>query len=171
MTELIPQAAGQRRKEVQTSAGPDFPISAYASSSAANNPQKNLRICGLKIVVYPEPKLSVWWLLAALSVGVHPALAQVTNLGIAPAGNQSMLFWPATVVNSVLLSTTNLASPNWMTVSDAVPVTAVAVNNTFPARFFPGSERRGRWNGVYSGGNFHNGQFNNRHRHHRCRPG
>jgi len=47
-----------------------------------------------------------------------------------------MLFWPATVVNSVLLSTTNLASPNWMTVSDAVPVTAVAVNNTFPARFF-----------------------------------
>jgi hypothetical protein len=56
MTELIPQAAGQRRKEVQTSAGPDFPISAYASSSAANNPQKNLRICGLKIVVYPEPK-------------------------------------------------------------------------------------------------------------------
>ena len=71
-----------------------------------------------------------------LFAGVHPALAQVTGLGIAPARNESVLFWPAAATNYVLQSTTNLNSPNWVEVSNAVPLTAVAVTNTSPAQFF-----------------------------------
>jgi len=58
------------------------------------------------------------------------------SLNIAPFGNQSVLFWPAWATNYVLKSTTNLSSPNWVTVSDAVPVIAFTVTNTLPARFF-----------------------------------
>jgi N-acetylneuraminic acid mutarotase len=57
-------------------------------------------------------------------------------LNIAPFGNQSVLFWSASATNFVLQSTANLASPNWITASDAVPVIAVTVTNTTPARFF-----------------------------------
>src|ERR1039457_4146472 len=80
------------------------------------------------------------FIVLALLAGVHPALAQLTNLGIAPAGNQTVLFWPTTFTNYVLQSTTNLASPNWGLVTDAVPVTVknaatITVSNAFPARF------------------------------------
>jgi formylglycine-generating enzyme required for sulfatase activity len=74
-------------------------------------------------------------LVLALIASVHPAQAQPT-LGIAPAGNQAVLFWPASAANYILQSTTNLASPNWMTVSNASPVTAFTVSNTSPASFF-----------------------------------
>jgi formylglycine-generating enzyme required for sulfatase activity len=72
----------------------------------------------------------------ALIAGARHLQGQVTNLGIVPAGNQSVLFWPASATNSVLQSTTNLGLPNWVTVSNAIPVTAVAVSNTSPAMFF-----------------------------------
>jgi hypothetical protein len=67
------------------------------------------------------------------------SFSQVTlpALSLATAGNQSVLFWPASAgTNYVLQSTTNLASPNWVTAGDAVPVIAVTVTNTSPARFF-----------------------------------
>ncbi len=81
-------------------------------------------------------------LLVALAwiAGVHPALAQLT-LGIAPAGNQSVLFWPSNATSYVLQDTTNLVSTNWVWANDAVPAaygsyTAVTITNTPPARFF-----------------------------------
>ncbi|HAO77976.1 MAG TPA: hypothetical protein DCQ92_03170 [Verrucomicrobia subdivision 3 bacterium] len=58
------------------------------------------------------------------------------SLHIALTGNQSVLFWSASATNYILQSTTNLASPNWVTASDAVPVIAFTVTNTSPARFF-----------------------------------
>jgi hypothetical protein len=58
------------------------------------------------------------------------------TLRIAPIGNQSVLFWPASATNYFLQSTTNLASTNWITATDAVPVIAFTVTNTSPARFF-----------------------------------
>jgi uncharacterized repeat protein (TIGR03803 family) len=64
------------------------------------------------------------------------SLASGPQLNIASVGNQSVLFWPASATNYVLQSTTNLSSPNWVTASDAVPVIAVTVTNTSPARFF-----------------------------------
>jgi sulfatase modifying factor 1 len=80
-------------------------------------------------------KTSLRWLfiVLALITVVRPVQAQ---LGIAPEGNQTVLFWPTTVTNSVLQSTTNLASPNWVTVSNGVPMTAISVTNTSPAMFF-----------------------------------
>src|ERR1017187_445797 len=88
-----------------------------------------------------KTKLYSLFIVLALLAGVHPALAQLTNLGIAPAGNQTVLFWPTTFTNYVLQSTTNLASPNWGLVTDAVPVTVknavtITVSNALPARFF-----------------------------------
>jgi formylglycine-generating enzyme required for sulfatase activity len=76
------------------------------------------------------------FIVLALFAGVHPTLGQLTNLGIAPAGNQTILFWPTTITNYVLQSTTNLASPNWLTVAYPAPVTAVIVTNTSTASFF-----------------------------------
>ena len=75
------------------------------------------------------------FILLALFVGVHSALAQVTNLGIAGAAGQSVLYWPTSATNYVVQGTTNLASPDWVTAADAVPVSAVTVSNPSPARF------------------------------------
>ena len=63
------------------------------------------------------------------------ALAQPA-LTIAPAGRQSVLFWSQTPTNYLLQSTTNLVSPNWVTANDALPVTAITVSNSLPARYF-----------------------------------
>jgi uncharacterized repeat protein (TIGR03803 family) len=54
------------------------------------------------------------------------------------SGNQSLLFWPGANTNYVLQSTTNLASPNWVTVSNAAPAAAVivTVTNSSLAQFF-----------------------------------
>jgi formylglycine-generating enzyme required for sulfatase activity len=89
---------------------------------------------------YMKTKLYSLFIVLALIAVVHPILAQPT-LGIAPAGNQTVLFWPTTFTNYVLQSTTNLASPNWGLVTDAVPVTVknavtITVSNALPARFF-----------------------------------
>jgi formylglycine-generating enzyme required for sulfatase activity len=73
----------------------------------------------------------------AVLAGVHSTTAQVTNLGIAPApGGQSVLYWPVSTTNYVLQRTTNLATPNWVTASNAVTVNAVTVTNSAPAGYF-----------------------------------
>src|ERR1019366_4671330 len=77
------------------------------------------------------------FIMLALLAGVHPALAQVTNLGIAPAGRQSVLYWPtSSTTNYVLQTTTNLGSPNWVTATNAVTVNAATVTNSAPAGYF-----------------------------------
>ena len=73
----------------------------------------------------------------AVLAGVHSTAAQVTNLGIAPApGGQSVLYWPVSSTNYVLQTTTNLATPNWVTASNAVTVNAATVTNSAPSGFF-----------------------------------
>jgi formylglycine-generating enzyme required for sulfatase activity len=73
----------------------------------------------------------------ALLVGIFPALAQVTNLGIAPApGGQSIIYWPTSTTNYVLQTTTNLATPNWVAATNAVTVNAVTVASSTPAGYF-----------------------------------
>ncbi|MGA2248378.1 MAG: formylglycine-generating enzyme family protein [Verrucomicrobiota bacterium] len=71
-------------------------------------------------------------------VGVRQTTAQVTSLGVAPvAGGQFVLYWPtSSKSNYILQSTTNLALPNWTTEKYPVPVTAITVSNTTPAKFF-----------------------------------
>jgi formylglycine-generating enzyme required for sulfatase activity len=87
-------------------------------------------------------KLGAFTFTVWLLVGVHPGAAQPT-LGIAGAGPQAILFWPATTTgtNGVLQSVTSLASQGWVTATDAAPVnyrpyTAVSVTNSLSARFF-----------------------------------
>ena len=62
--------------------------------------------------------------------------APTPSLSIASVGNQLVVFWPASATNYILQSTTDQASPNWTTATDAVPVIAVTVSNTSPQRFF-----------------------------------
>ena len=76
------------------------------------------------------------FIVLALLVGIHQAATQVTSLGIAQAGNQTVLFWPTGATNYTLQTTTNLASPNWGTVTNGVPLMAVSVTNDSPAMFF-----------------------------------
>ena len=84
-----------------------------------------------------KTKLHSLFIGLALLAGVHSTTAQVTNLGIAPApGGQSVLYWPVSTTNYVLQTTTNLATPNWVTASNAVTVNAATVTNSAPAGFF-----------------------------------
>jgi formylglycine-generating enzyme len=77
------------------------------------------------------------FIVLAVLAAVHPVAAEPA-LTIAPAGNQSVMYWPAIPGTNIaiLQGTTNLASPNWVTANDAVPVTAVTVSNTSRARYF-----------------------------------
>ena len=83
-----------------------------------------------------ETKLHSLFLALALLAGVQSALAQVTNLGIAPAGGQSVLYWPTSTTNYVLQTVTNLSSTNWLTARTAFAVNAAEVTNAAPAGFF-----------------------------------
>jgi formylglycine-generating enzyme len=71
----------------------------------------------------------------AFVVGPFSAFAQPA-VDVAPAGAQSVLFWPSSATNNFVQSTTNLVSPSWASATDAVPVIAVTVSNASPARFF-----------------------------------
>jgi formylglycine-generating enzyme required for sulfatase activity len=76
-------------------------------------------------------------LFAFLFVAVVASLpAQVTNLGIATVGNQTLLVWPTGASNYVLQSTTNLTSSNWVPVTNAVTVQAAVVPAALPAMYF-----------------------------------
>src|SRR5271170_856948 len=76
-----------------------------------------------------------------LLVGIQAAFGQVANPGIAPAGAQSIIYWPTNgTTNFVLQTTTGLASPNWTTASNAVTVNAVVVTNVSPSGYFRLSE-------------------------------
>jgi formylglycine-generating enzyme len=87
-----------------------------------------------------KTKLQCFFIGLALLAVVRPVLAQPA-LGIVPTNNQSLLYWPATAIDYVLQSSTNLSFTNWVYATDAVPATygsqtAVTVTNTLAARFF-----------------------------------
>ena len=58
------------------------------------------------------------------------------QLSIANMGNETVIFWPASIKGYVLESATNLSNPNWVPAGDAVPVTAVTVLNSSAVRLF-----------------------------------
>lgn len=55
-------------------------------------------------------------------------------LSILLNGHQSILSWPAPAANYVLQSTTNLTSPNWVTISNAT--SGIIITNSLPAQYF-----------------------------------
>src|ERR1035441_1910635 len=88
-----------------------------------------------------KTKLRFLFTALALFAGVHPAQPALVQLGITPAGKNTILFWPTALTNYILQSTTNLNPSNWVSVSNLVPVIAntnftVTITNTLPARFF-----------------------------------
>lgn len=84
-----------------------------------------------------KTKLHSVFVVLAMFASVHPALAQVTNLGIAPApGGQSLLYWPNSPTNYVLQTVTNLTSTNWVTARTAFSVNTADVTNSAPSGFF-----------------------------------
>jgi hypothetical protein len=62
----------------------------------------------------------------------------VPPTNIAASGNQVGVFWqvPPGATNYVLQTTTNLASGNWVDVTNGAPLTGVFVTNAAPASFF-----------------------------------
>ncbi|HUA66225.1 MAG TPA: choice-of-anchor tandem repeat GloVer-containing protein [Alphaproteobacteria bacterium] len=68
----------------------------------------------------------------ALNLSAAPAV----TVNIAPAGGQSVVFWPVSYAGYVLQATTNLASSNWFNVGNSMPVTGVTVSNQMPSLFF-----------------------------------
>ncbi len=73
----------------------------------------------------------------AFRVTIQNNSPTISGLQVSPAGgNQAIVFWPGSVTNYVLQSTTNLATDTWATVSNAVPATAFVVTNQLPAEFF-----------------------------------
>jgi hypothetical protein len=81
-------------------------------------------------------KFNYCFIVLALLADVHSALAQVTDLGIVPAGQQSILYWPNSTTNYVLQTVTNLTSTNWLTARTAFAVNAAEVTNAAPSGFF-----------------------------------
>jgi len=57
------------------------------------------------------------FLAMALFAGIPPVLAQATTLSITRAGNQVILYWPTSITNYVLQSTTNPLVAAWSAVS------------------------------------------------------
>ena len=68
-----------------------------------------------------------------LADGPPPA---TPSLNVGAVGNRSVLFYPSWAAGYVVQSVTNLASTNWTTVTNALPVVCVMVTNDLPARFF-----------------------------------
>lgn len=83
-----------------------------------------------------KTKLNALVISLALWAGVFQTNAQVTNLGIAPAGGQSVLYWPVSTKNYVLQTVTNLSSTNWVTARDAFTVNAGAATNAVSSGFY-----------------------------------
>jgi hypothetical protein len=58
------------------------------------------------------------------------------NVSITTISNQPVILWPANGGNYVLQTTTNIASGNWVRVSNYVPMTGAVVTNATSPAFF-----------------------------------
>jgi formylglycine-generating enzyme len=86
-----------------------------------------------------QAKFCPLFVMLSLVASVHAGPAPI--LRIAPAGGQSVLIWPTNAANYSLQSTTNLASHNWLPLSNAVPTTVntnftVTITNSSKTLFF-----------------------------------
>jgi hypothetical protein len=58
------------------------------------------------------------------------------TLGITTVSNMPVVVWPASATNYVLQMTTNLASGNWVTVTNGIPFIGLQVTNAPGTAFF-----------------------------------
>jgi len=73
---------------------------------------------------------------AVFALLVNPPALAITPLVNQTGSNQATLFWPAWAAKYSLQATTNPASGNWTTVTDAVPVYGAQVTTTNAAMFY-----------------------------------
>jgi uncharacterized repeat protein (TIGR03803 family) len=66
---------------------------------------------------------------------VNPPLF-ITPVVSQTVSNQTAVFWPAWAVKYTLQATTNIASSNWVNVTDSVPVYGAQVTSTNPAMYY-----------------------------------
>ena len=66
---------------------------------------------------------------------IYPPIT-ITPVVSQTASNQTVVFWPKWAGTYALQSTTNIASSNWVNVSDGTPVFGVQVTSTNPAVFY-----------------------------------
>lgn len=71
-----------------------------------------------------------------VAVALNTTLFASPPLNILSAGNQSVLYWTSPAPNSILQSTTNLANPNWTTVSNGKAITGMMLPSTSSGQFF-----------------------------------
>jgi sugar lactone lactonase YvrE len=74
-----------------------------------------------------------------LLIAISPAPAQpapAPPLGITMVGNLPVVVWPAAATNYVLQMTTNLASGNWVTVTNGIPFSGLQITNAPPGAAF-----------------------------------
>jgi DNA-binding beta-propeller fold protein YncE len=74
-----------------------------------------------------------------LLIAISPAPAQpapAPPLGITMVGNLPVVVWPAASTNYVLQMTTNLASGNWVTVTNGIPFSGLQITNAPPGAAF-----------------------------------
>ena len=69
-----------------------------------------------------------------LLIAISPAPAP--PLGITMVGNLPVVVWPAAATNYVLQMTTNLASGNWVTVTNGIPFSGLQITNAPPGAAF-----------------------------------
>jgi formylglycine-generating enzyme len=89
-----------------------------------------------KAIIFMRTRFHHVFIMLTWLAVVHSSFAQVTNLGIAPAGQQSLLYWPNSTTNYVLQTVTDLSSTNWLTARTALAVNAAEVTNAAPSGFF-----------------------------------
>jgi len=63
-------------------------------------------------------------------------IVAVPSLGIATVSSLPVVVWPASATNVVLQMTTNLASGNWVTVTNGIPFSGVQITNASGNAFF-----------------------------------
>jgi len=71
-----------------------------------------------------------------VTVLINNTFAVVPALHIASGGGQVATYWPASATNCLLESTTNLAAPNWVTMTNGTPIVGVILNDIGSGRFF-----------------------------------
>ena len=80
------------------------------------------------------PGLNSPLLIAISPAPVQPAPAP--PLGITMVGNLPVVVWPASATNYVLQMTTNLASGNWVTVTNGILYSGLQITNAPPGAAF-----------------------------------
>ena len=103
------------------------PVTCVVSDSCGNTNTYDFTVN----VIFPP------WQVCPSAIGGIGYLTNPFTMGTSTIGGSNMaIFWVPSGSNSILESTTNLASPNWVPVTSYVPLNGAVVPNNLPAQFY-----------------------------------